>query len=466
MILGRKQLHIKWIWISIGAMMLFIGISSWIYQKLDQRLQLINNSILLSYNREKAEGVQHEFDQLFQQFEKTAHLIKANLLSNDRSLKEARISSTLSDSLTIVQTSSRQALCLINDTIIRIKNNMYLRKALPIDTTAGKIRMLISYTDLDQLNQHFWKINEHSRAYFSVLDQHGRYLIHPDQRLIGKLAKKIPPSDTVLVSEYLELPVRQTSRPLYTGTGTWILAVAVPDFTFEEDAASIRNYMVGLGVVATCLLLLLVFLNNRSTRKAHRLELAQSASEKEHAILMLERIRQKFDPHFLFNSLGSLTQLIQKEPMLAVEFVNKLARVYRYVLQGEGQQLATLADELEFAKQYFFLLKIRFGKSITPLQIQIDERQFSKKIPVFSLQILIENAIKHNEISLQNPLQIKISTFDNQLWVINNWQPRKTPQAPSGYGMQYLRSIYEHFGIASFAAKKQAETFQCILPLL
>lgn len=156
---------------------------------------------------------------------------------------------------------------------------------------------------------------------------------------------------------------------------------------------------------------------------AEALKRVQKLKE-EKLIFQYETLKSQVNPHFLFNSLNSLTSLIRTDPDMSEEFVMKLSSVYRYVLENREKETVLLSDELEFVKNYFALQKIRDGEKIA-LSVEINEVEKMKVLPV-SLQLLIENAIKHNSATRTNPLEIVIHNEGMDKLVVRNIIQRKT----------------------------------------
>lgn len=179
-----------------------------------------------------------------------------------------------------------------------------------------------------------------------------------------------------------------------------------------------------------------------------------------------ETLKNQVSPHFLFNSLNTLATIIPEDPKLAVDFVQKLSSVYRYVLQNKDKELVSLQTEIDFVQDYFFLLKIRFGENIH-LMSSIPDVFLYKHVPPLTLQMLLENAIKHNIISTANPLCINLYVEkDNRLMVKNNLQKKILETESTGIGLQNIVNRYK------FLTKHPVETiitqdnFMVSLPLL
>jgi sensor histidine kinase YesM len=164
--------------------------------------------------------------------------------------------------------------------------------------------------------------------------------------------------------------------------------------------------------------------------------------QKENLQSQFEVLKQQVNPHFLFNSLNVLSSLIKVEPDLAEAFTEKLSKVYRYVLENKEKDMVPLSTELDFMNSYVFLLNIRFMGKISVI-IDINEARSDLMILPMALQLLIENAIKHNTFSKSNPLNISINIdSDNFLVIRNNTQIRETQIQSTGVGLANITNRY------------------------
>jgi sensor histidine kinase YesM len=154
-----------------------------------------------------------------------------------------------------------------------------------------------------------------------------------------------------------------------------------------------------------------------------------------------ESLKNQIDPHFLFNSLNVLSSLIEENPENAQKFTTSLSKIYRYVLEQKDKELVTVQEELAFAKTYMNLLKMRFENSIT-YEIPEGFDNFEAKVVPLSLQLLLENTIKHNVVSEQKPLHIKIFIKDNYLIVQNDLQKKEVLNDRKGVGLQNIINRY------------------------
>lgn len=179
--------------------------------------------------------------------------------------------------------------------------------------------------------------------------------------------------------------------------------------------------------------------------------------------LQFETLKSQVSPHFLFNNLNSLTSLISTNPEKAIYFVKKLSEVYRYVLDQKDHELVDLETELEFLKSYVYLQQIRFE---TNLDVHIDVESKNFKVVPLSVQMLVENAIKHNEISDKKPLQIRVFTSDDQYLTVENQLQKKSGSEGSGSGIQNISDRYEFLTDRRVLISFNSERFRISIPLL
>ena len=178
----------------------------------------------------------------------------------------------------------------------------------------------------------------------------------------------------------------------------------------------------------------------------------------------LSQLKSQLSPHFFFNSLNSLVELIETNQVKAVEFVNQLSSVYRYVLDMKNQDLVHISKEISLLKDYYSLLKIRFEDTIK-LDITVDEHWTDKYIAPLTLQLLIENAIKHNFATDDQVLNITIFEED-EYWVIRNSISPKLIHEKSGIGLDNLKKRYSKFSNLEVIIEKTNEFFTIKIPIL
>ncbi len=183
------------------------------------------------------------------------------------------------------------------------------------------------------------------------------------------------------------------------------------------------------------------------------------------ASAQFESLKNQIDPHFLFNSLNVLSSLIEENPIAAQKFTTSLSKVYRYVLEQKDKELVSVTEELTFAKTYMNLLLMRFENSITfeiPENIENDE---AKVVPL-SLQLLLENCIKHNVVSETKPLHIKISIENGALIVSNNLQKKDVLSGRKGVGLENIVNRYGILTNRKVLVEENENEFKISLPIL
>jgi sensor histidine kinase YesM len=178
-----------------------------------------------------------------------------------------------------------------------------------------------------------------------------------------------------------------------------------------------------------------------------------------------ESLKNQIDPHFLFNSLNVLSSLIEENPENAQRFTTSLSKVYRYVLEQKDKDLVSVEEELSFAKTYMNLLKMRFENSLT-YEIPTDQLNPEFKVVPLSLQLLLENTVKHNVVSEQKPLHIKIYIENNYLVIENNLQKKEVLQDRKGVGLQNIVDRYALISKKKMIVEQIENVFKVKLPIL
>jgi sensor histidine kinase YesM len=197
----------------------------------------------------------------------------------------------------------------------------------------------------------------------------------------------------------------------------------------------------------------------------------QSVEEKEamHQMAMqqeFDTLKSQVNPHFLFNCFNTLSSLIGENKPKAEIFLDELSKVYRYLLQNNDDGLSTLENELQFIKSYFKLLETRHGDAVH-LNMQIDKRYEPYLLPSLSLQLLVENVVKHNVVSKTAPLEIDIFTIAGNKLVINNNMIRRAIKAPSNrVGLENIKAKYSLLKQSGFQVMEDEKNFTVVLPLI
>ena len=188
--------------------------------------------------------------------------------------------------------------------------------------------------------------------------------------------------------------------------------------------------------------------------------------QKENLQSQFDVLKQQVNPHFLFNSLNVLTSLIRLEPELAEKFTEHLAKVYRYVLENKDNELVSLSTEISFLNAYIFLINIRFMDKIM-VNIRIPDDKMNLQIIPLAMQLLIENAIKHNAMSKKSPLVIDISIdHANHLKVVNNLQVREAHMTSTGVGLKNIQNRYRLLNNSIPVFEKTDTHFIATIPLI
>ena len=179
-----------------------------------------------------------------------------------------------------------------------------------------------------------------------------------------------------------------------------------------------------------------------------------------------EVLKSQVNPHFLFNCFNTLSSLINEDPKKAEVFLDELSKVYRYLLRNNETGLSTLQNELKFIESYSRLLKTRHGEAVQ-IQVESNSRYDNYLLPSLSLQMLVENAVKHNVLSKNKPLIIDIFLVAGNKLVVNNNLQRRTKKGPSNrIGLDNIRTKYKLLGQTGFHVMEDAKNFTVVLPLI
>jgi two-component system, LytTR family, sensor kinase len=188
------------------------------------------------------------------------------------------------------------------------------------------------------------------------------------------------------------------------------------------------------------LIALIKYLYDFSAEKA-RIQSEVETLKRENIMAMHETLKQQLNPHFLFNSLNTLKSLVKQNPTQSLSFIDELSSIYRYMLVHSGKNEVTLREEIEFVTSYLNLLKIRYGDSLI-FGLSIPDNHLSSTIPPNTLQVLIENAVKHNVHSKNRPLRITIYTKDKNVVIENNLQLKAPEGFSSHVGLTNINNRY------------------------
>lgn len=241
-------------------------------------------------------------------------------------------------------------------------------------------------------------------------------------------------------------------------------AMVFADETFavflEDERFEYYQFVLWMTLTCTSIFhIIYYYIKYQQNRIKEQKVIAGTASAK------FDALKNQLDPHFLFNSLNVLTSLIEENPENAQKFTTWLSKVYRYVLEQKDKELVSVDEELEFAQTYMSLLKMRFEESII---FEIPEKASnpeSKVVPL-SLQLLLENAVKHNTVTSSKPLRIKIYEDGNYLVVENNLQLKDIVKKSSGVGLSNIMQRYDLLTTKKININKEAARFGVAIPML
>jgi hypothetical protein len=254
-------------------------------------------------------------------------------------------------------------------------------------------------------------------------------------------------------------------------TAVWLLIVylwiaflgnKIPTFADWRESLGVTSWLFSL--IITIMVSAIVHSRNFLTGWKQTLLEAEKL-KKEQAIAQYETLKTQVNPHFLFNSLNVLTTLVHKDADVAEQFIIQLSKVYRYILESRAQEIISLEEEMRNLEAYVFLMKIRFGGNfIFDNQLTINANQY--KVAPLTLQMLVENALKHNEISKMYPLSISVFLEENCIVVRNNLQLKTNQNDSTGIGLSNIKARY---GFLSSQAVSISETdgfFTVKIPLI
>ncbi len=253
-------------------------------------------------------------------------------------------------------------------------------------------------------------------------------------------------------------------------TSTFMMALRSVMFWFAKDYFPIQMnavfvftaYMVDFIVIC---LINLGYFTFHFFEEWKKTELHEKQLEKEHADMQFENLKNQLNPHFLFNSLSSLNSLIFENQELASQFLKQLSRVYRYLLEHKDKEFVSLQVEGIFIANYIALLKTRFNKALE-IHLNLLEEDLEKRIVPVTLQVLLENAIKHNVLTEEKPLRIEVYSDGAYLIVSNNLQLKGQVEDSNKQGLQRLKQLYVYLTPEPVVVESDDYQFMIKVPLL
>lgn len=220
----------------------------------------------------------------------------------------------------------------------------------------------------------------------------------------------------------------------------------------------VRDFIIAFIVSCSCYIFILV-------RKSQQVQVENEQLKLESLLNQYEALKNQLNPHMLFNSLNTLRSLIRETPDKAEDYVQELSRVLRYTLQGNESQTVSLHKEMEFVYSYLFLLKMRYEDNLSFI-LEIDASMEYLELPPMAVQLLIENAVKHNEISSRLPLTIRIQAQENELTVSNPHHPKITASRGTGIGLDNLAKRYNLLFKREIIIQEKEGIFAVSIPLI
>lgn len=232
-----------------------------------------------------------------------------------------------------------------------------------------------------------------------------------------------------------------------------------PDPELWSFRRYIGLYFIGAVFIYTFLTGLNIY--QLASKKAAQAEQLQ----RDYAQVRLLALRSQINPHFLFNSLSVLSSLVHVNAELSEKFIVQLSKAYRYILDQKDLELVPLREELDFLDAYFFLLQIRFEQKVQlNKQINIDVAAY--KLPPLTLQLLVENAVKHNKMSMAEPLIINIKNINSSLIIENKISVREQHETSTGIGLENINKRYAMITDKKVVIEKTEQSFIVTIPLL
>lgn len=263
------------------------------------------------------------------------------------------------------------------------------------------------------------------------------FLAYPNLFLIRYLHNVAPWSKTIFKRLIIQLVFSVLTASIISLSFTFTANLLTP---YSEDfkGVIISNILIFIAVNILLMTILEAWIFYIENQKA--VQVAKSLQE-ELSQIKFEVLKSQINPHFMFNSLNVLSGLINKDVAKAQQFIDEFSQIYRYVLETIEQPVATLEKELDFMRSYLFLQQIRYGTDLT-YSVNIPSNMLSLVLPPLSLQVVLENAIKHNIVNESKPLSIEIICEGAVLVIKNNIQPKISAVVSTGLGLKNLAKRY------------------------
>lgn len=270
---------------------------------------------------------------------------------------------------------------------------------------------------------------------------------------------------TLEQNTFIKISTVSLSNALFGGAIAGILTLIWYKFSkelFEWTPYFLTVILSVLAVIVFTLVYEILYLSKEreiDTKIVDQLDWERSVAE-------MSNLKNELEPHFIFNSLNTLSHLILNDPGTAHIFNARLAAVYKYFLINKDRDLISLHNEMEFIENYFFLVQLRYDNQLNLSSNLDNQKDGTLMILPFALQVAVENAIKHNEFTAQDPLYISIELNDDSLFIKNNKKLKKYPENSTGIGLKNLRSRYQYFCKKNITIKDTDKEYIIKLPLI
>lgn len=343
--------------------------------------------------------------------------------------------------------------------------------------------------DLHQMHQKFIWDNIYTSVYQVIINQNQQCIYHPEIEMVGKHytlpaflftreSDQHTPFDTLHITQstYLQFPVYKKYSPMLYKGDQWLVLSVSPGFEVQDIIAEQELNMLLLFILFIITLLgILIFgivhwkreflLRSSAEQETLNLMLKHEKQKSDTISIKLELLRSGLNSHFMFNSLGTVKALLSKDDKIARGMLSNLSHLYRYQLRIEGEQMVTLQEELTFTQTYVDVINLRMSSSIQMNITNLPDYLENKVLPI-SLQLLVENCIKHNIASLNHPLLITIEVKEGRIFVINDLRPKVAIVETNGKGLKNLNTRYSLITQMECTFEQESGQFIATIPLI
>lgn len=248
-------------------------------------------------------------------------------------------------------------------------------------------------------------------------------------------------------------------------SNTWQSEDAVFHFTIRTPFYKTIWFKLLMGVLVLGVIIFIYRFRMAQKEKLMQLENKAQILEKEKTLVQFENLKQHLNPHFLFNSLTSLSGLIEADQKMATNFLNQMSKIYRYILKNRESETVLLKEEIEFVNWYIHLQQTRFGKGLQ-VHFRVEDEMLDRKIAPVTLQNMVENAIKHNIVDVDSPLVIDIETDHEYIIIRNNLQKKRMVETSNQQGLANLHKLYRYLTSRPILIEETEKNYQIKIPLI